>query len=231
MEEIFKKIEALLNAFYPVLYLTSFEYERTKQKVRTVVGDITPQNHIYEWNCIDGLCLIQKGSRNQIENMEEPEEVLKYILSVSDRSHKDVFMLEDFNYYIEEPRIKHLLRIIADGCYPSFYLLDNMDNPNTSFGVLRSSKYFNAYLIKNDDEHKTSYVTDSYDYIASNEPDVYDSDPNSSIKKVNVGEFSCLSFNVIYNANLTEKDKKKIAIYAEFEKINSGKYVFNVDDR
>jgi AAA+ superfamily predicted ATPase len=114
MDEIFKKIEALLSAYYPVLYLTSFEYERTKQKIRTVVGDVTPQNHIYEWNCVDGLYLIQKGARNLVENMEEPEEVLKYIISVSDRSYKDVFLLEDFNNYIDEPRIKYLLRIIAD---------------------------------------------------------------------------------------------------------------------
>lgn len=114
MDEIFKKIEALLSAYYSVLYLTSFEYERTKQKIRTVVGDVTPQNHIYEWNCVDGLSLIQKGARNLVENMEEPEEVLKYIISVSDRSYKDVFLLEDFNNYIDEPRIKYLLRIIAD---------------------------------------------------------------------------------------------------------------------
>lgn len=114
MDEIFKKIEALLNAFYPVLYLTSFEYERTKQKVRTAVGDVAQQNHIYEWDCVDGLVLVQKDSRNQVENMEEPEEVLKFILSISDRSYKDVFVLEDFNNYIEEPRIKHLLRKIAD---------------------------------------------------------------------------------------------------------------------
>ena len=114
MDEIFNKIEALRNAFYPVLYLTSFEYERTKQKVRTAVGDVATKNQIYEWNCVDGLFLVKKESRDQIENMEEPEEVLKYILSISDRSCKDVFILEDFNNYIEEPRIKHLLRIIAD---------------------------------------------------------------------------------------------------------------------
>lgn len=43
MDEIFKKIEALLSAYYPVLYLTSFEYERTKQKIRTVVGMLHPK--------------------------------------------------------------------------------------------------------------------------------------------------------------------------------------------
>lgn len=114
MDDVFKKIEALLKAFYPVLYLTSFEYERTKQKVRTAIADVSTNNHIYEWNCVEGLRLIEKDSRKEIENMEEPEELLKYILSITERSYKDVFILDDFNNYIEEPKVKHLMRIIAD---------------------------------------------------------------------------------------------------------------------
>ena len=114
MDDVFKKIEYLLKSFYPVIYLTSFEYERTKQKVRTAIVDVSTHNHIYEWNCVDGLILVDKNSRSEIENMEEPEELLKYIASITDRSHKDVFILEDFNNYIEEPKIKHLMRIIAD---------------------------------------------------------------------------------------------------------------------
>lgn len=114
MDEIFKKIEALLQAYYPVLYLTSFEYERTKQKVRTAIADVANKHHIFEWNCVEGLYQIDKESRQEVENMEEPEELLKHILSITDRSYKDVFILEDFNNYIEEPRVKHLMRIIAD---------------------------------------------------------------------------------------------------------------------
>ncbi len=114
MDDVFKKIEYLLKSFYPVIYLTSFEYERTKQKVRTAIADVSMHNHIFEWNCVDGLKLVDKDSRNEIENMEEPEELLRYIISITDRSHKDVFILEDFNNYIEEPKIKHLMRIIAD---------------------------------------------------------------------------------------------------------------------
>ena len=73
MEEVFEKIENLLKAFYPVLYLTSFEYERTKQKVRTVIGNISTNNNVYEWNCVDGLKKIEKDTRLEIEDMEEPE--------------------------------------------------------------------------------------------------------------------------------------------------------------
>ena len=98
MDDVFKKIEYLLKSFYPVIYLTSFEYERTKQKVRTAIVDVSTHNHIYEWNCVDGLILVDKNSRSEIENMEEPEELLKYIASITDRSHKDVFILYYLNW-------------------------------------------------------------------------------------------------------------------------------------
>jgi len=35
MEAMYGKIKDMLNAYYPVLYLTTFEYYRTKQKIET----------------------------------------------------------------------------------------------------------------------------------------------------------------------------------------------------
>jgi SpoVK/Ycf46/Vps4 family AAA+-type ATPase len=114
MEEIFEKIGQMLRAYYPVLYLTSFEYERTKQKIRGIVNNITTQANIYGWDCVNGLCEYSEDNQRTIENMEEPEQVLKYILAISDKSKKDVFILEDFNNYIEETKIKHYMRKIAE---------------------------------------------------------------------------------------------------------------------
>ena len=39
--------------------------------------------------------------------------VLKYIHSIKDKSHKDIFVLEDFNAYIEEDDVKFYLRQIS----------------------------------------------------------------------------------------------------------------------
>ena len=38
MEAIYGKIKDMLNAYYPVLYLTSFEYDRTKQKIDGIIN-------------------------------------------------------------------------------------------------------------------------------------------------------------------------------------------------
>lgn len=114
MEEIFEKIGQMLRAYYPVLYLTSFEYERTKQKIRGIVKNIAPQANIYGWDCVNGLYEYSENGQKEIENKEEPQEILKYILSITDKSKKDIFILEDFNNYIEETKVKHYMRKIAE---------------------------------------------------------------------------------------------------------------------
>ena len=101
------------------------------------------------------------------------------------------------------------------------------DNTNNKeYGALRSTKQFNVYMVptsisRNTIIEKTSY----YPYIASNIPA---SETNEKGEDINAS-YSVLSFDVMFNDNLTEKDKKKIAIYAEFQKEISNKYVFGVD--
>ena len=114
MDEIFNKIGFMLKAYYPILYLTSYEYARTKQKIQGIVNNISSSANIYEWNCVDGLMKKSNKSFIEIENKEEPRELLKYILSNEDKTNKDVYILEDFNNYIEEAAITHLLRKIAE---------------------------------------------------------------------------------------------------------------------
>ena len=40
MNDIYTKLKHMLKAYYPVLYLTSFEYDRTKQKILGIVNKI-----------------------------------------------------------------------------------------------------------------------------------------------------------------------------------------------
>jgi len=110
---IFDKLHNMLKAYYPVFYITSFEYDRTKQKIRGIAKSFDSCN-IYEWNCVDGLRLREKDSYKYIENKENQDELLQYILDIDNKSIKDIFILEDFNEYIEDSKVKHLLRVIAE---------------------------------------------------------------------------------------------------------------------
>ena len=121
MEVVYSKIKDMLKAFYPVLYLTSFEYDRTKQKIEGIINVLRTEGkdvRIFNWNCVDGLRGLNGDKPQPVINKDgeeivEPEEVLKYILNDKDAS-KDVFVLEDFNNYIEEENVKYYIRSIAE---------------------------------------------------------------------------------------------------------------------
>lgn len=121
MEAIYSKIKDMLKAYYPVLYLTSYEYDRTKQKIEGIVNILRSENknlRLFNWNCVDGLRLIDGITPSPIlnkagEEIVEPEETLKYILNDRESS-KDIFILEDFNNYIEEENVKFYIRSIAE---------------------------------------------------------------------------------------------------------------------
>lgn len=98
MEAIYSKIKDMLKAYYPVLYLTSFEYDRTKQKIEGIINILKSEGRgvrLFNWNCVSGLRDLSSDKPLPVINKDdeeivEPEEVLKYILNDKDTS-KDVF--------------------------------------------------------------------------------------------------------------------------------------------
>ena len=73
---IYEQIQNMLKAYYPVMYLTTFEYDRTKQKIQNIVKTIGKDYLYYEWNCVDGLKKKDSGdgALKPIADKEEPEE-------------------------------------------------------------------------------------------------------------------------------------------------------------
>lgn len=121
MEAVYSKIRDMLKAYYPVLYLNSFEYDRTKQKIDGIINILKSEGkdvRLFNWNCVEGLREFNSDNTLPIKNQDgeeivEPEEVLKYIYNDKD-TRKDVFILEDFNNYIEEENVKYYIRSIAE---------------------------------------------------------------------------------------------------------------------
>lgn len=116
MEAVYSKIRDMLKAYYPVLYLNSFEYDRTKQKIDGIINILKSEGkdvRLFNWNCVEGLREFNSNNALPIKNQDgeeivEPEEVLKYIHNDKD-TRKDVFILEDFNNYIEEENVKYYI--------------------------------------------------------------------------------------------------------------------------
>lgn len=119
MEPVFEKLKDMLYAYYPTIYLQTYEYDRTWMKIRSIANSIISSGtdvNLYKWNCVEGLLEVspeEKTIKIDDEPVLESSMVLKYIHSIKDKSHKDIFVLEDFNAYIEEDDVKFYLRQIS----------------------------------------------------------------------------------------------------------------------
>lgn len=114
--DTFSQIQDMLKAYYPILYLTTFEYNRTKQKLRGVAKNLNKNFQFYEWNCVDGLGQrdLNEGGLTLIENVEEPEQLLKHISTQIEKDDNEIYLLEDFHDFISERNIKIQLRQLAE---------------------------------------------------------------------------------------------------------------------
>ena len=64
-EDIFKNLSDMLKAYYPIIYLSTFEYDKTKQQVRGLIRHMSIRYQYYEWNIIDGLIQKDLETSNQ----------------------------------------------------------------------------------------------------------------------------------------------------------------------
>jgi hypothetical protein len=73
------QIQDMLKAYYPVLYLTTFEYDRTKQKLIGIAKNLNKNFQFYEWNCVDGLGQrdLSDGSITFLENIRRTRTAFK----------------------------------------------------------------------------------------------------------------------------------------------------------
>lgn len=120
MEDIFEKFKLMLKAFYPVFYIQTFEYERTKDKIWGVVDSIRKENHnkkatIYEWDWVNGLAEYSLDRKpNYIDNTQNIVEVLNILLTKASQNQKDIFIINDIGRAIEREDVKFLIRKIAE---------------------------------------------------------------------------------------------------------------------
>ena len=108
----------MIRAYYPVLYLYSYEYDRTKQKIQAIVDLLRNEGKkvdLYHWDCVYGLSqILPDKTAKYIDRKENPIEVLTYIQTLRAPGVKSIFVLDDLNNYIDRDEVKLLLRRIAD---------------------------------------------------------------------------------------------------------------------
>ena len=111
------QINDMLKAYYPVIYVTSFEYTKTIQQLRSIIRDTSLNYNVYQWSLVNGLIsypITDSSKITKIENKEDPNEVLHFIESCTINDNLEVYILEDFHEYIEEREVKVRLRKLAE---------------------------------------------------------------------------------------------------------------------
>lgn len=118
MEDVFQKLILMIRAYYPVLYLHSYEYYRTKQKIKGIVELLRREGkkvNYYQWDCVYGLVqILPDKTEKRIERMQNPLEVLAYILNSKKSGEKNIFVLDDINNHIDRDEVKLMFRKIAE---------------------------------------------------------------------------------------------------------------------
>ena len=118
MEDVFQKLILMIRAYYPVLYLHSYEYYRTKQKIKGIVELLRREGkkvNYYQWDCVYGLVqILPDKTEKRIERIQNPLEVLAYILNSKKSGEKNIFVLDDINNHIDRDEVKLMFRKIAE---------------------------------------------------------------------------------------------------------------------
>lgn len=115
-QNIFSNISDMLKAYYPIIYLTTFEYDKTKQQIRGLIKHLPIPYEYFEWNIIDGLSKksISSSAIDKFDSKEDPEEVLSFISGQTTNDTPQVFVLEDFHEFMAETNVKVRLRQLAE---------------------------------------------------------------------------------------------------------------------
>ena len=116
MNDIFEKLRLMFKAYYPVFYLQTYEYERTKDKLWGIAESIRRDNHskkvaIYEWDWVNGMSEIQQDrTPKHIDNTGNIVEVLQILLTKVDVNQKDILIVNDLGRAVEREDVKCLIR-------------------------------------------------------------------------------------------------------------------------
>jgi SpoVK/Ycf46/Vps4 family AAA+-type ATPase len=110
-------IKDMLRAYYPIIYVTTFEYTKTIQQIQNIIRETSYNYSVYHWNLVEGLSkssISESNKVSKIDNMEEPTEILQFIELQSKVDTMEVYILEDFHDYMEEKEVKIRLRKLAE---------------------------------------------------------------------------------------------------------------------
>jgi SpoVK/Ycf46/Vps4 family AAA+-type ATPase len=113
----------MIKANFPLLYLTTSEYSRVTQKIRTIAFGLDYDFH--SWDCVDGLQTHIKEQSNKLREVKDHtangetkdyigflEYIRKGLIRQNDEK-QEIFLVEDFHKYFDNEQVLVSLRKLS----------------------------------------------------------------------------------------------------------------------
>lgn len=113
-----KRIEYLIRARYPLLYLVSYEEARVEKALESIADERVKK--VYKWSITKGM---ECPDGTTIKDLREPLKALDHIVSLDVNG---IFILRDFHHFIKDPVVIRKLRdvhAVLKNCMKNIILL------------------------------------------------------------------------------------------------------------
>jgi SpoVK/Ycf46/Vps4 family AAA+-type ATPase len=107
-----KDLKEMVKALYPALYIVSYEEKRILNILDNMVKENGMGHKLKIWSADNGL-INEKGEKEGGESLSDPIEILRYI-KTTDHQAKTMYVLKDFDAYIEEHLTQRSLRSLIE---------------------------------------------------------------------------------------------------------------------
>ncbi len=104
-----EELNILIQAQYPLIYLLTFEEERSEQAIAATVEKLKPQRRIFTWTVTQGIVEYGQPRTSQTpqHNTLSPEAAIEWIVR---QKEPGIYILKDLHPFMDSPNVTRCLR-------------------------------------------------------------------------------------------------------------------------
>lgn len=102
-----EELNILIQAQYPLIYLVTFEEERSEQAIEVIAQSVKPQRRVFTWTSTKGLIDYSQSGGANPHNTLSPEAALDWVIR-----HKEpgIYIFKDLHPFLENPNVTRAIR-------------------------------------------------------------------------------------------------------------------------
>jgi len=108
-----EELSILIEARYPLIYLVTFEEERSEQAIATIVQNSKRQREVYVWTVTRGLTQYSRDqARNTVQsNTVSPQAAIEWVIRHREpNASGSIYIFKDLHPFKDSPEVTRCLR-------------------------------------------------------------------------------------------------------------------------